>query len=143
MEAIYQNQWTAKFKGKTPAEIKISISMVKAEWAIGLYGLSGAEIGGAIAASRVDEEYPPNIARFRKLAKASGENWEHKGQAYQMYKKALPKPKASKEVKNAAMKELKGLLGRKTAKDTQVKRDSNIPTPEEMIIEVGNENQQA
>lgn len=144
MEAIYQNQWTAKFKGKTPEEIKISIGMIKNEWAIGLEGLNGEEIGRAIASSRTGEEFPPNIARFRNLAKGeNSQDWARKGQAYKLHEKALPAPKASIEVKNAAIKELRGLLGRKRANQQPVKRVFNIPAPEEMIIEGENHEQRA
>ena len=104
LRGIYGVRWDDQFP--TPALHDAAV----VEWGLGLAGLSGEAIKRGIDRCRVGCEWPPSIAAFVKFAKAADEPWEHRGPAYRLHVRALPKPKAAAEVVRGNLAMMRGAL---------------------------------
>lgn len=91
------------------------------EWGKVLVNLSGEDIDRGLNAW--DSEYPPNVYEFRNACKPP----ESQKALHKPYC-ALPKPKGDPAIANKAVKNLAGILKRKSAVMTDTKR---IPDPVE------------
>ena len=78
LQAIFLSRWTGQFK--TEAQV----DMAKQEWAQGLSGLSGDQVGRALSYCREHLDWPPSIAEFRRAALGSIDGWQYQGEAYRI-----------------------------------------------------------
>lgn len=85
-KAIYDNKFTDKYT--TNEELEAAQN----EWGEALGELSGGQIKLGIESCRSEFAWPPSIAEFIELAKGGVKDWRHKGAAYKLHQRALPKP---------------------------------------------------
>lgn len=105
MEAIYSQKWAAQFASESVLQAAMD------EWALGLFGLTGRQIKRGIDCCRVGCTWPPSIAEFVRFARAVDECWQHRGPAYQLHVRALPKPKANAIVVRSNLSAMRKALG--------------------------------
>lgn len=79
------------------------------EWGIALFGLTAAQLKRGIDESIATLSWPPEIAEFIALAKNASKGWQHRGQAYKLHQRALPKP-VDRKVGREALQGLKAAL---------------------------------
>lgn len=70
--------------------------MAAREWSEGLAGFTPDQIKRGLAAW--DGDWPPSLPEFKKACLGADECWEHRGEAYRPFRRALPAPKAKAEV---------------------------------------------
>lgn len=104
LESIFGKKWNDQFSTEQRLESAMS------EWGIGLYGLTGDQIKRGIDKTRLECKWPPSIAEFVQFAKGQDESWEHRGAAYQVAPKALPKPKTDPEKVRSNLQAMRGAL---------------------------------
>lgn len=85
LSRIYLSKWSDQFEDTD------SQNQYMDEWMAGLAGLSGEQIAAGLEKCREQVDWPPSIAKFRKLAVGDGRR--HVGRAYNPYQKILPKPR--------------------------------------------------
>jgi hypothetical protein len=76
------------------------------EWSEGLAELTGAQIKNGLMSW--DGDWPPSLPEF-KAACLGVDDWEHKGDAYKPFQKALPAPLCKKEIAQAEREKLRKL----------------------------------
>ncbi len=74
------------------------------EWSQALAGLSPDEIKRALESCRQDEEWPPSIAMFLKLARPEQAPY------HKPFQRALPRPPAKPQVVNAEIQKMREAL---------------------------------
>lgn len=97
LQAIYGLRWDEQFRTESLHDLAI------VEWGLGLYGLTEVELRYGIDRCRIESEWPPSIALFRKLAKSNGR------QAYRTPAKK-PRPARDKAIALAALSKIKKSL---------------------------------
>jgi len=80
------------------------------EWRAGLAGVTGEQIRHGLETWQ--EPWPPSLPEFRHacLGQSTGSDWEHSGEAYKRFPKALPKPKADIEVVQSEIAKMRDCL---------------------------------
>lgn len=108
-ESIYLQKWTDQFAGQTENEIAKALRGAQEEWALGLAGLTGEQLGVGLAYCREALAWPPSIAEFRRAC-LGGRDDLHRGAAYSTFKR-LPKPPVDRAVALKALADMrKGLM---------------------------------
>ena len=101
-KSVYRNKFMSKFA--SAAEYNETMR----EWGIALADLTPDQLKCGIEQSIKTLAWPPEIAEFIALAKGVG-GWEHKGGAYKLHQRALPKP-IDRAAGRAALAELRRAL---------------------------------
>lgn len=83
--AIWGERWSSRFTDDLTLESSLE------EWGKAITKLTPDQIRQGIDLAREQNDWPPTIAEFLRLAKRTPDCWEHSGPAY-MVTKSFPKP---------------------------------------------------
>lgn len=99
-------RFQARYGQKFTSSIEGIEELAADEWSEGLAGLIGAQIKKGLVSWAGD--WPPSLPEF-KAACLGADDWEHKGDAYKPFQKALPAPLCKKEIAQAEREKLRKL----------------------------------
>jgi hypothetical protein len=102
MRAIFPQKWDQQY----PSEQIAALNMI--EWASGIAGLTDEQLARGVNETRIQCAWPPSISEFRAMC-VEHNDWEHKGDAYKPFQKALPAPLCKKEIAQAERDKLRKL----------------------------------
>jgi len=100
---MFGSSWASQY----PTEHLVALA--KKEWASGLSDVELPQIKLAFdRIKRSGSSFPPSLPKFLSYCKADAD-WEHRGQAYKLHQRALPKP-VNRTAGRAALQGLKAAL---------------------------------
>ena len=101
---IFPQKWDLQYKTEEIAAANI------AEWALMLETLTNEQMANGVEKTRLECEWPPSIAEFKKLCVGDEEHWQHKAMRLNRCL-SLPRAKPNKEKARMEINKMRQSLG--------------------------------